>query len=39
MNRSTFPVVVSEYGAVSRCWMPLLVQIRSNIIGPARILP
>jgi hypothetical protein len=33
-SRSTFPVVVGEYGAVSRCRMPLSVQIRSNITGP-----
>jgi hypothetical protein len=33
-SRSTFPVVVGEYGAVSRCLMPLSVQIRSNITGP-----
>jgi hypothetical protein len=32
-KRSTFSVVV-EYGVVSRCLMPLLVQIRSNITGP-----
>ena len=33
-SRSTFPVVAGEYGAVSRCLMPLLVRIRSNITGP-----
>ena len=33
-SRSTFPVVVGEYGAVSRCRIPLSVQIRSNITGP-----
>ena len=33
-SRSTFPVVVGEYGAVSRCRMPLSAQIRSNITGP-----
>jgi hypothetical protein len=26
--------VVGEYGAVSRCRMPLSAQIRSNITGP-----
>ena len=33
-SRSTFPVVVGEYGAVNRCRIPLSVQIRSNITGP-----
>jgi hypothetical protein len=33
-SRSTFPVVVGEYGAVSRCRMSLSAQIRSNITGP-----
>ena len=33
-SRSTFPVVVGEYGAVSRWRIPLSVQIRSNITGP-----
>ena len=33
-SRSTFPVVVGEYGAVSRCRIPLSAQIRSNITGP-----
>ena len=29
-SRSTFPVVVGEYGAVSRCLMPLSAQIRAG---------
>ncbi len=33
-SRSTFPVVVGEYGAVSRCRIPFSAQIRSNITGP-----
>ena len=33
-SRSTFPVVVGEYGVVSRCRIPLSAQIRSNITGP-----
>ena len=33
-KRSTLPVVVGEYGAVSRWRMPLLAQIRSKSTGP-----
>ncbi len=33
-SRSTLPVVVGEYGAVSRCRIPLSVQIRPDITGP-----
>ena len=35
-SRSTFPVVVGEYGAVSRCRMPLSAQIRSNSTSAGR---
>ena len=33
-SRSTLPVVVGEYGAVSRCRIPFSVQIRSKRTGP-----
>ena len=33
-NLSTLPVVVGEYGAVSKWRIPLLVQIRSKSTGP-----
>jgi hypothetical protein len=34
MEPFDLPVVVGEYGAVSRCLIPLSLQIRSNITGP-----
>jgi hypothetical protein len=33
-QRSTFPVVVGDRGAVNRCLMPFSKQIRSNNTGP-----
>jgi hypothetical protein len=36
-KRSILPVVVGEYGAVSRCLMPFSLQIRSNGAGPGRV--
>ena len=38
-QRSTFPVVVGEYGLVSSCLMPFLRQIRSNSTSAGRGLP
>jgi hypothetical protein len=35
-QRSTFPVVVGEYGLVSRCLIPFLRQIRSNSTSAGR---
>ena len=39
VQRSTLPVVVGEYGLVSRCLMPFFRQIRSNSTSAGRGLP
>jgi hypothetical protein len=38
-NRSTFPVVVGEYGLASSCLIPFSRQIRSNSTSAGRGLP